>query len=173
MIFGKPQELAIECFVDEISNNVCYGRLAILAKELYIGDISMSVILNTPLTFFKESLTYCGQRYYQLFNEMNSQEIWDFLYVALYNDSDSDDNNTNWKTMIDNETNYQKFSVFTNFSECFDGEIAFLVENDHEEKLIWQDFESKMIQEISLAKGTYQSVVESLIAYFTTVRSLL
>jgi hypothetical protein len=52
MIFGNPKELAIECFVDEISNNICYGRLAILAKELYIGDISMLVILNTPVTFF-------------------------------------------------------------------------------------------------------------------------
>ena len=42
--------------------------------------------------------------------------------------------------------------------------------NDYEEKLIWQDFKSKMIQEISLAKGTYQSVVESLIAHFKTVQ---
>ena len=170
MIFGNPKELAIECFVDEISNNICYGRLAILAKELYIGDISMLVILNTPVTFFYESLKYCGQRYYQLFSEMNSQNIWNFLYLALYNDPDSYDNNANWKTMIDNKIDYQKFSIFTNFSECFDGEIAFLVENDYEEKLIWQDFKSKMIQEISLAKGTYQSVVESLIAHFKTVQ---
>jgi hypothetical protein len=101
---------------------------------------------------------------------MNSQKIWDFLYLALYNDPDSYDNNANWKTMIDNKIDYQKFSIFTNFSECFDGEIAFLVENDYEEKLIWQDFKSKMIQEISLAKGTYQSVVESLIAHFKTVQ---
>jgi hypothetical protein len=56
MIFGNPKELAIECFVDEISNNICYGRLAILAKELYIGDISMLVILNTPVTFFFTNL---------------------------------------------------------------------------------------------------------------------
>ncbi|MFN6364572.1 MAG: hypothetical protein ACK4V0_01925 [Aphanizomenon sp.] len=70
----------------------------------------------------------------------------DFLYLALYNDPDSYDNNANWKTMIDNKIDYQKFSIFTNFSECFDGEIAFLVENDYEEKLIWQDFESKQVK---------------------------
>jgi hypothetical protein len=166
MIFGKPQELAIECFIDEITDNIIYGKMAILAKNLYIGDLSMSVILNTPINFFKESLKDCGKRYCDIFNDLNSQEIWDFLYLALYNDQDISNLNDFYRDAILNpKIDYQKFSVFTNFSECFDGEIAFLVEQDQTERLIWQDFESKIIQEIDLARGTYQNMVESWLNY--------
>ena len=44
---------------------------------------------------------------------MNSQKIWDFLYLALYNDPDSYDNNANWKTMIDNKRKPRQASTRT------------------------------------------------------------
>ena len=165
MIFGNPQKFAIECVLDKRetdSPQYSFGHIAIWAKEFMLGDFLLPVLLNTPALFFKESLNYCGQRRDETFTGMEAAQVWEFLDTVLYSDSYESSLNPD-----ELEETYRKFCICPGFSEAFDGEIAFLLEEDDEERFIWQDATSQAIQEVRLRPATYKSVVESFLSWYS------
>ncbi|MBD2501668.1 Imm42 family immunity protein [Anabaena azotica] len=166
MIFGDKEKLAIECIFDEKSKTdeqILFGRIAILAGGFRLGDISLTVILNIPMLFFQQSLKDCEKRRSDFFNQMNAEAVWELLYSALYDNYESDINES-----YELDKKYRKFCICPGFSEAFDGEIAFLIEDEQEERFIWMDAQTEQIKEVRLRPETYKNVVESLLSGIQT-----
>ncbi len=125
-----------------------------------LGDFLLPVLLNIPALFFKESLNYCGQRSDETFTGMEATQVWEFLDRVL--DSDSYESPLNTDKL---EETYRKFCICPGFSEAFDGEIAFLLEDNEGERFILKDSTSQAIKEVRLRPATYRSVVESFLVF--------
>lgn len=167
MLFGDKQELAIECVLDQIESDpqdYLFGHIALWAGGFVIGDFSQTVILNVPYTYFKYSLTECEKRQEPTLMRMTAVEVWKFLDHALYGD-----NVESYLNAERLEHKYRKFCICPGFSEAFDGETAFLIEGEQEERFIWKDFASQSIKEVRLKPKTYKYIIEFFLAWYSNL----
>lgn len=165
MLLGDKKEFALECVVnptDNDSQEYSFGHIALWAGESIIGDFSLTVILDVPYSYFKQSLTECGQRKDPILMKMTAVESWNFLDSALYGDNSE----FHWSSE-QLEEKYRKFCICPGFSEAFDGETAFLIEDEQEERFIWKDFMSESIHEVRLKSETYKHTIESFVAWYS------
>ncbi len=96
---------------------------------------------------------------------MNVSKIWKFLDSVLWGNDESF-LDLPLSKIVELEEKYLPFNICTNFGESFDGESVFLIELNQMEKFIWQNIQSKKIQEINLTNGTYEKVVKSLLDWY-------
>lgn len=167
MLLGDKQELALECVLDQRESDpqdYLFGHIAVWAGGMVIGDFSQIVILNVPYTSFKYSLTECGKRQDPTLRRMTAIEVWYFLDSALYGDNIESHFNSE-----ELEQKYRKFCICPGFSEAFDGETAFLIEGEEEERFIWKDFVSQSIKEVRLKPKTYKDIIESFITWYSNL----
>ncbi|MBE9201092.1 MULTISPECIES: Imm42 family immunity protein [unclassified Nodularia (in: cyanobacteria)] len=169
MLFGVKQELALECLLDQIESDpqdYLLGNIVLWAGGFVIGDFSQTVILDLPYSNFKISLTECGKRQDSNLMKMTPGEVWEFLNSAIYGDN-SDDNMASYSHLAKREQKYRKFCICPGFSEAFDGEIAFLIEGEEEERFIWKELVSQTIKEVRLKPQTYKYIIESFTAWYS------
>ncbi|RUS97107.1 hypothetical protein DSM107003_18480 [Trichormus variabilis SAG 1403-4b] len=164
MLLGDKQELALECLLDSRESELqdyLFGHIALWAGGYAIGDFSLTVMLNVPYSYFQSSLTECGKRQDSNLMRMTALEVCQFLDSALYGDNLE----SHWSSE-ELEKKYRKFCICPGFSEAFDGEMAFLIEGEKEERFIWKDFLSQSIKEVRLKPKTYKYIIESFIAWY-------
>ncbi|MEA5516988.1 Imm42 family immunity protein [Nodularia sp. UHCC 0506] len=169
MILGDKQEFALECVVDRTETDpqdYLFGHIALWAGDSMIGDFSLTVILDIPYAYFKDSLTECGQRKDPFLMGITAVEAWNFLESALYGDNSESD----WSSE-QLEQKYRKFCICPGFSEALDGETAFLIEGEQEERFIWRDFASQSIKELRFKSETYKHIVESFVVWYSNLIS--
>jgi len=167
MIFGDWKEFSIECAISDrrkTNGQILFGRIAIWAEGCRLGDFLLTVILNVPALFFRESLKDCGQRRDETLMGMDAEQVWNFLDAVLY----APDYKSSFSPE-ELEKKYRKFCICPGFSEAFDGETAFLLEDDEGERCIWMDSRSKLIKKVRLRPETYKNVVESFISWYSSV----
>lgn len=171
MLFGRKNTFAIQCNLEKSnkSQNLNFGQIAIWIAEHQIGDFSLTVVLDTPIIFFQDSLKNCGSRKDEMLCKMNVSQIWKFLDSVLWGNDESF-LDLPLSKIVELEEKYLPFNICTNFCESFDGESAFLIEFNQMEKFIWQDIQSKTIREINLTNGTYEKVVKSLLDWYFEAR---
>ncbi len=169
MILGNQPEFALECLVDQKESDpldYLFGYIALWAGGFIIGDFTQLVMLDVPYAYFQDSLIECGQRKDIDLIKMTAIETWEFLNFALYGNHESD--------IISEqiEEKYRKFCICPGFSEAFDGEIAFLIEDENEERFIWKDFLSQSIKDVRLKPETYKRTIESFISWYSSLSSI-
>ncbi|HLP89364.1 MAG TPA: Imm42 family immunity protein [Nostocaceae cyanobacterium] len=172
MILGNKEEFALECVVDNTESepsDYIFGHIALWAGKFMIGDFTQTVILDVPYDYFKNSLVHCGQRKDPILMKMTTVEAWQFLNLALYGHNDEDDVNLDQLDLL--EEKYRKFCICPGFSEAFDGETAFLIEDEQGERFIWKDFTSQLVREVRLKPETYKRTIESFIAWYSTLNT--
>jgi len=165
MIIGNKKQFAIECIIEEnnLNSQYIFGKIAIWLDNEKLGESELTVILKIPVTHFLYSLNSCGNRKVDNFETNNSEEIFNFLEIALWGDPDDD---KSLKDLIEISKKYEKFNICINFSESFDGTSLYLIEDGKEERFIWKTIHSKKIKEINLSLGTYEKVVISFLNWF-------
>ncbi|NJN10829.1 MAG: hypothetical protein HC815_23690 [Richelia sp. RM1_1_1] len=164
MIFGTKEHFAIECIINNSSDlESIFGHIAIWISKEQLGQLPLTVLLKTPVTHFQESIIQCGKRRQKKFETMNSSEVFNFLQAALWGEPEENRSNID---IIEEYKEYEKFNISTNFSESFDGESLYLIEDDRKERFIWKTFDSEQIKEINLALGTYEKIVQSFLDWF-------
>lgn len=173
MLFGNKDIFAIESSYyssdssSDDSEKYSFGCISAWIGGSQIGDPSLTVILETPVSYFMESIKNCGSRVSNSFFGMSYIEIWEFLNTALWGDDQDFIEKYSLLELTEFEKKYSKYSIFTNFSEAFDGETVFLIESDSSEKIIWQDFQSKEIKEHTITLGTYKRIVDAFLCWYS------
>ncbi|MGL5832476.1 MAG: Imm42 family immunity protein, partial [Waterburya sp.] len=83
MIFGDKEQFAIECIIDTKNSNQKYtfGNIAIWIGREQLGQLSLIVVLEIPISHFQASLNDCGKRKEEKFQKMNGLEVFNFLMI--------------------------------------------------------------------------------------------
>jgi Immunity protein 42 len=165
MIFGKKEEFAIECLVKDIKDKIVFGELFIWVGNERLGS-EIDVILNTPIEFFRESISFSGQRQNDELANMTNSEVMDFLDEALWGNNGSDLDFLSLEDILQQEKKYAKYNICTNFSESFDGESLYLIETDNGEKFVWKQFGSETIKSIEVGHKVYKSIIETFLDWY-------
>ncbi len=170
MMFGDKEEFGIECILDRRESDppkYVFGHIAMWAGGDRIGNFSITVMLGIPVQAFYSSLKYCGKRKDVALMAMSATQVVEFLDSALYGD-----NSYSLSELSELEEKYRRFFIGLDFSEAFDGEMAFLLEDDEGERFIWRDYTTKSAKEVRLKPGTYKKVVESYISWYSNYTAL-
>jgi Immunity protein 42 len=168
MLFGNKDIFAIECtlFSENESSKCNFGSISAWIGDNQIGDSSLKVILEIPVNYFSDSMKKCETRDPNPFLKMSYIEIWNFLNTVLWGDDEDFIEKHSLQELVKFDEEYSKYSVFTGFSEAFDGESVFLIESENTEKFIWQDFVSKEIKIFCVPLGTYYKVVNAFLYWY-------
>ena len=63
MIFGHKEYFAIECIIENRSDSKhTFGQIAFWINNEQLGQLSLTVVLEVPVSAFKESLDNCGTK---------------------------------------------------------------------------------------------------------------
>lgn len=165
MFFGKKDEFAIECLFKYFKNKIVFGEIFIWVGNERLGN-DVDVVLNTPVVFFNESISFSGQRQNDRFANMTDSEIMNFLDEALWGNSNPNIDFIELDDILEQEKKYEKHNICVNFSESFDGESLYLIEINNGEKFIWKKFGTETIKSIEVGNKVYKSVIESFLDWY-------
>lgn len=164
MIFGNKKDFAIECSIKKNNKQEpILGHIAIWINKEQLGQFALTVPLKIPVTCFKSSITKHNSRKGGKFNSMCKSEVYDFFESTLWGEPEE---NKSRQDIVREFQKYQQFNICANFSESFDGESLYLIENDDKERFIWKSFYSEEVKEIYLESGTFKKVVKSFLSWF-------
>ncbi len=170
MIFGKTKDFAIECVVNARSKDARYtfGHILLWIAREELGQSDLRVVLEVPVFNFERSLDECGTRKMDLFSEMNAMETHHFLESVLWGKPEETKSTAD---IMKEDKQYSRFNICINFSESFDGESLYLIEEPSNERYIWKKFGSEKISEARLESGTYKKVINSFLSWFESESS--
>lgn len=161
MIFGEKTRFAIECIVGPRHPKYAFGNICFWAANCRLGNYEQTIILWPAVSFISGTLRFSGHRYNSWISKANSIQTLEFIKDILSEIYSTLNQTEALQKIKENRECYQKFRVSPDVSEAFDGEFAILLDQNDRELLIWQDYETRKINEVQLATGEYEAVVQS------------
>jgi len=167
--FGETERMSIECHIVDVVNSegcpqaLAFGRICLWVKHQKMGDDTTVVLLNTAALMFQGRID-CSTREDKRLNTKTDKEIWEFLNTVLFEEQES----ALFAEVVENYHKFSNFCIFPGPSEAFDGETAFLIEEETVERFIWQDQLTKKISSETLPRGTFRQLILSFLRWFET-----
>ena len=138
--------------------------------ERTLGDYEQLVVLGAPASILGDKLAFQGQRKDDLIDGKSKEETLALIHGALYGPDPEGEEKT-YAECVRLWESFRKFDICTNSSEALDGIFAILVDSNDGSRFIWQDYETRDVQEVSLAAGEYEDALRAFLSWYHLVEA--
>lgn len=131
-----------------------------------VGDYDQVTMLTSPVGFLRDFQQRKGFRRRLELEGRSAPEVVNYVYGLLFQESDGSvaDAYKDWMRYCD-------VLLLPNGGEAFDGELAILLEEETDYRLIWRPFSDRMIRETHLPAGEFDRVISSFLNWAGSVAS--
>lgn len=174
-VFGSKTSFAIETAATKPADlparrGIVFGHICFWAAGLRVGDYEQSVVLGAPASMLGAKLAFQGGRKDDLVDGKSKEDALALIHAALY-ELESEGEEKTYAECIRLLERFEKFDICTNSSEAFDGIFAVLVDTNDGSRFIWQDYETRDVQEVSLAVGEYEDALRCFLNWYHLVEA--
>lgn len=149
IIIGTKNLFAIQYSIEETKKPYIWGRICYWIHGMMIGDITHTTILSDAFVFLPRIVHDNGNRFHEMFYQMNKDKVFYFLSGQAFVDTPQ------YEEQAIAET-WARFSIEIGL-DVFSGTIVKLIENEFEGRIIYS-IEGKGIYEFFLKKGIVDDV---------------
>ena len=168
-IIGRKDSFALEIeLVTDMPDTLwTLGYIRVWLAHREVGNFDQVCALEIPYAHFERSLEYLGQRTDPTLWGKTKEEVLSIIDDALFAPSSA-----GGQDRQDEDARFNKFMVFTNWGESFDGYLAVLVEGREGDRLVYQELWRSLMPtyEARLQPGEYACVVQEFLSWFRQVK---
>jgi hypothetical protein len=161
-LIGQRERIAVEFELKEVEpelRNWLYGTMSLWAGGHRIsrhGRHDEVCTLTVALTSFPGILRDAGDRSDPRLMAMPAAEAFEVMHEAIYGDEPG----STYQQTLELSRHFDRFEVFPNGFEVFDGHHGFLIEDRLVGRLIWRATADLTVRETRIGVGEFDRVID-------------